>query len=162
MPLRMKKAWLAAAMAMLASLVPQAHAAGSHTVTVGAVVLSNHNCRFLTGNSTLDFGSIDPSSLANRTATVTIGYRCTGGGAVASWSITSNDGLHETGPGAPRMRHTLNAAEYLGYSLNVPANGNAPRNTNQAFTLIGTITPSQFAAAAAGAYADTVVLTLAP
>lgn len=157
----MKPLVLAATLA-LAAIAPGALAAGSHTVTVGAVVLSSHNCRFLTGNSTLDFGSIDPSGSTNRTATVNVGYRCTGGGAIAFWAVTSDDGLHESGPGAPRMRHTVNAAEYLAYSLNVPANGSAPRNTNQTLTITGTITPAQYAAAAAGSYADTVVLTIAP
>jgi spore coat protein U-like protein len=158
----MKKTILAA-LALAASLAQApALAAGSHTVTVGAVVTSNHTCRFSTANSTLAFGDIDPSSSTNATATVTIGYRCTGGGATAFWSITTDDGLHETGVNAPRMRHTVSAADYLPYTLNVPSGGSAPRNTNQTFTLTGTITPSQFGAARAGSYGDTVVLTLTP
>jgi spore coat protein U-like protein len=160
--MRMNHTTLAALALVLAFPSGTVLAAGSHTVTVGAVVTSNHNCRFNTATSTLAFGNIDPSSAVNATATVTIGYRCTGGGPTAFWSITSDDGLHETGVNAPRMRHTVNPAEFLPYTLNVPAAGSAPRNVNQTFTLNGTITPSQFAAARAGGYSDTVVLSITP
>ena len=139
-----------------------AHAAGSHTVTVGAVVLSTHNCKFIVPTSTLDFGNIDPSSTANVTATVNIQYRCNGGAPTAFWTVSSNDGLHATGIGAPRMRHAVTATEYLPYTLNAPVNGSAPRNTIQSFTLVGTITPAAFGTAIAGNYGDTVVLTIAP
>lgn len=158
----MRHGILAAAVLLLVSAAQVASGAGSVTVTVGAVVLSNHNCRFSTANSTLDFGAIDPSSTTNATASVVIGYRCSGGAPTAFWNITSDDGLYETGANAPRMRHLVNPSEHLPYSLNMPAAGSAPRNTNQTFTLTGTITPSQFATAIAGSFRDTVVLTIAP
>ena len=54
------------------------------------------------------------------------------------------------------------ATDYLAYSLNIPASATVPRNVDTVFTLVGTIQPSAFANARAGAYADTVVLTIAP
>lgn len=152
---------LAAALAA-AAITLTAQAAGPHTVNVGAVVLSNSNCRFSNGTSTLDFGAIDPSSSSNVTASVNIQYRCNGGAPVASWAISSNDGLYETGPNAPRMRHATTPTQFLAYTLNVPASGTAPRNTNMSFTLTGTIVPASFGTAIAGAYADSVVLSITP
>lgn len=145
------------------ALATSAAAAGSQGVTVSAVVLANSNCRFTTASpSALDFGTIDPSSSANATASVTIGYRCNGGSAIVTWGMSANNGLYPAGPGAQRMRHATNLAQYLPYSLNMPASGTVPRNTNQTMTLTGTVTPAAFQTAAAGSYADTVVLTIAP
>lgn len=145
------------------ALATSAAASGSQAVNISAVVLANSNCRFTTASpSALDFGAIDPSSAASATASVTIGYRCNGGSAIVTWGMTANDGLHPAGPGVQRMRHATDFAQYLPYSLNLPASGTAPRNTNQTLTLTGTVAPAAFQTAIAGSYADAVVLTIAP
>lgn len=152
---------LAAACVLAASTF--AAASGSQAVNIAAVVLGNSNCRFTTASpSALDFGTIDPSSAASATASVTLGYRCNGGSAIVAWNIDANDGLHPAGPGAQRMRHATTFTQYLPYSLSLPASGTAPRNTNQTMTLTGTVTPAAFQTAIAGSYADIIVLTITP
>lgn len=152
------------AVALLIALPVLAHAAsGSHSLAIGATIVSGGNCRFNdAGPTALNFGAVDPSSLANATASANIQYRCTGSSAMVTWAISSNDGLYETGPGAPRMRHTVDPTRFLPYTLNVPASATVPRNTNLNFTAVATIAVADFQNAVAGSYADTVVLTIAP
>lgn len=154
----------AAALAFLLPLIPARAATPTQGLAIGAVIVSAGNCRFDTaGPTALSFGAIDPSSLANATATANIPYRCSGGpNPNLTWSISSNDGLYETGAGAPRMRHTVNLTQYLPYSLNVPASATVPKNSNQVFVVTGTILPADFANAIAGTYTDSVVLTMLP
>ncbi len=159
----------AAALAVIGILLTahgaRVEAAGSHTLSIGATVVSAGNCRFDTpGPTALAFGGIDPSSVTAATVSANIPYRCNGGGAIPNitWAISSDDGLYETGAGANRMRHAVNLTQFLPYSLNTPASSTVPKNSNQVFTVIATIQPADFQNAIAGAYADTVVLTIAP
>ena len=140
-----------------------AWAAGGYGLAVGATVLSNSNCKFTSGaGSTLAFGSIDPSSGTNVTASVILVMKCAGGAASAAYAVTSNDGLSATGPGQPRLQHSVSPANFLAYTLNTPISGVTPKNTATNVTITGTITVANFQNAIAGNYADTVVLTLAP
>jgi spore coat protein U-like protein len=155
--------WRRLAASCALAVATSAVASGSQAVNIAAVVLGNSNCRFTTASpSALDFGTIDPSSAVSATASVTIGYRCNGGSAIVAWNIVANDGLYPAGAGAQRMRHAATLTQYLPYSLSLPANGTAPRNTNRTMTLTGTVTPAAFQTAIAGSYADTVVLTITP
>lgn len=156
------RALLATAAIAGALLAVSADAANTGTMTLSATVLSKNVCRFSSTATALNFGNIDPTSLAPVTVTLSLSYRCNGSDPVATWSVGSDDGLHETGPGQPRMQHTTNAAFYLPYSLSFPASGTAPRNVNQTMTVTGTIAPANFAAAIAGAYSDTLVLSILP
>lgn len=152
---------LLAAFALLVSA--QALAAGSHTIDVSAVVLSKNTCRFTTaGPTALAFPAIDPAQAGNSVASASTTFRCNGSSAVAVYSVTSDDGLNETGLGQPRMLHTTAAGNFLPYSLNLPANGSTPRNVVTTLTVTGTITPAQFANALPGSYTDTVVMTIQP
>ena len=138
-------------------------AAANINFTASAVVLSKNQCRFLSNNFTLDFGNLDPTSGAAVNASATVNFRCQGSDPVASYSINDDDGLHATGPNANRMQHTVNAAEYIPYSLSLsPTNGNAPKNVPQTLTVDGTINGPDYAAAQIGAYVDTVVISILP
>ncbi len=151
------------AMSLLACAVP-ALAAGTHTLSVGATVLSAGTCKFDTaGPTALAFGAVDPT-LGNASATATIGYRCTGGGASPNltWAVGSDDGIYETGPGLPRMRHATNLAQFIRYSLDIPLSGTVPKNTSQTLTVNGTILATDMENALPGNFADTVVLTMSP
>ncbi len=150
--------------AMLLAAAPALHAAGSYTVAASATILSKNNCTFSTTTGTLAFGTIDPSSGTNATATpLTLTFRCTGTGNPASYSITSNDGTHRLGAGRPQMvDNQASPTSWLAYTLNTPINGTTPHNTNTNVQIEGTITPAQFQGAAATSYTDTVVLTLSP
>lgn len=152
----------AAALGLLLS-AGAALAAGSHSIEVSATVLSKNACRFTNGGpSQLAFGSIDPSAATTVSQTAVTTFRCTGSDATATYSISSNDGLYASGPGQPRMRHATDPTRYLPYALNVPQSASVPRNTTQTLSIEGTLTPADYADAAAGAYTDSVVLTIEP
>ena len=157
---RLAARWLV--LAALGAAIP-CFGGSSMTLNVGATILSTSNCRFTTaGPTALPFGSIDPSSTANVTHDALIGFSCSGAPGTAVYSVTSDDGLYETAPGANRMRHATNTSLYLRYSLNTPISGAVPRNTDRTLTVTGTIAALDFQDAAAGDYADTVVLSIAP
>lgn len=138
-------------------------AAGSQSLEVSATVMSKNACRFTnSGPSQLAFGNVDPSAGTTLSLAVTTTFRCTGSDAVATYSISSDDGLHAAGPGQPRMRHATDPTQYLPYTLNVPQSASAPKNTTQTLSIEGTLTPADYADVPAGAYADTVVLTIEP
>lgn len=156
------RAWAAAAsLLLLPAALPAGAATG--TLTVGATILSASNCRFQAGSGTLlDFGAINPSSGSNATASVTLVIKCTGSAATATYNISAGNGLYNTGPAQRRMRHATTLTEFLPYSLNDPLSATIPKNVVTNVVLSGTITPAQFGNALAGAFADSVVLTLLP
>lgn len=140
-----------------------AGAASSHALAVTAAVLSKNTCRFqTTGPTAVAFGTINPAGTAPVTIGVTLQYRCNGADAVASWAVTSDDGLYESGAGQPRMRHATATTAFLPYTLTFPASGTVPRNVVRNMTVSATITPANVANALAGAYADSLVLTIQP
>jgi len=151
---------LPAAMLAMASL--PLGAATTQTMTISAVVLSKNVCKFNSTSSALNFGNINPTSASPVTASVTLSYRCNGSDPVATWSVSSDDGLYASGAGQPRMRHATLLTNFLPYTLTFPASGSAPRNTNLNMTVTGTILPASFSAAPAGAYSDTLILSILP
>lgn len=141
----------------------QATAGGTHNLSIGATVLSKNICRFTNaGPTALDFGAIDPSSVVNKTATASTTFNCTGSSPMASYSITSNDGLYSAAVNAPRMRHAFDLTKYLPYTIDMPQSGTVPKNTIQTMTVTGTVLVANFQNALAGAYNDTVLLTIVP
>lgn len=133
------------------------------SVSVSAVIPPASNCRFRTAAATLPFGLLDPGNPANVTVSATIGFRCNGGPRNVPFIITSDDGRYESGPGSPRMRNTVQTAEFLPYSLAWnPASGTIPRNQDQLLTITGTVLAASYGSAAVGAYSDTVILSILP
>lgn len=147
----------------LVAAIPSALAGGTHTLAVSATILSKNNCQFTNaGPTALGFGTIDPSSTSPVTATASMTFRCTGSNLIATYFVTSDDGLYATGAGAPRMRHGTVLTQYLPYTLDLPQTANVPRNVVTTLTITGTVAVADFANAMAGAYADTVVMTMTP
>jgi spore coat protein U-like protein len=146
----------------LASCLP-AKAGDAAGVPVSATVLSKSKCKFRGGKSkVLAFGAIDPASATPATASTGLVIRCNGSAKIASYALTLDDGLHGTGPGAPRMKHaSLNV--YLPYSVSLsPASGSVAKKVNVAITVNGSVAPADFQDAMIGDYADTLVITLSP
>jgi len=149
--------------ALLLAGLPNIAQAGSASLAVSAVVPSKSNCKFNAGATVLPFGTIDPSSVSNATATMTRTFQCNGAAPLAIFSISAGDGLHASGPGARRMQHTTIPTEFMAYALTLsPASATVPKGTDQTLTVTGTIQPFEFQNVRAGAYQDTVVITLAP
>lgn len=140
-----------------------AQAAGSSAMTVSAVVLSKSNCKFSGGAMILDFGTLNPASSANATASASIGFSCNGSAPMATFAISAGNGLHSSGPGARRMRHATVATEFIAYSISLsPTSATVPKGVAQTLTVAGTIAPGAFQNATVGTYSDTVVITLTP
>lgn len=142
-------------------------AAGTAPVGVSATVLSKNQCRFSVSNITLAFATaIDPSSSTVVTATAApagITIRCAGSSATATFSITHDSGLYETGANANRMRHASVLTEYLPYTLTIsPSSATVPKNTDFPIAISGNVAPADYQNAYSGSYADTVVLTISP
>lgn len=132
-------------------------------VSVSAALLSKSNCKFR-GSTTagLAFGNIDPSSNTPALAGSSLTIRCSGSPATATFALTTDSGLHAVTPGAKRMKHaSLN--EFLPYTLGLsPSTGTVAKGVDLGISINGGVAPADFQNAAAGSYADTVVVTLNP
>lgn len=154
----MKRLILTAMAMITAVMVSGAAMAATNTMTVSASVTGT--CRFSSPVSTLAFGALDPSSAADGAGSVNINFWCTRGTA---YSMTNDDGLYETGVNANRMRHAVNPAEFIPYSISYAAAGTGLGATTPiTLTVSGAILNADYINALEGAYSDTVVLTVAP
>ena len=138
-----------------------AHAAPDTAIDVSATVLSISNCRFRTTSAALAFGTLQPWNPVDVSVTAGLVIRCAGNAApLATYFISDDDGLHETGPNAHRMQ---NGGALLRYSFSyAPATATIPRNTNTPITVTGTVYGVDYQWAESGDYADTVTLTIVP
>ncbi len=144
-----------------ALLLPRPVAAA--TLSLSATVLSKNICRFVTTTATLPFGTLDPSNAVDITATATLTFRCQGSTPLATFLISDDDGLYETGANANRMVHAVDAAVFMAYNLSyTPTTATVPRLTNQTLTVTGTLPAAAYATAIVGSYSDTVVLSINP
>lgn len=136
--------------------------AGSRALAADtATVISKSNCKFSTTTAALAFGTLDPGNPVDVTRTATLTVRCGGSAANATYLITDDDGLHQSG--AERMQHALTSTEFLPYSFSyAPASATILKNADQTITVTGTVTGANYQNALAGSYSDTVTLTLAP
>jgi hypothetical protein len=146
-----------------AALLQAVHATDMSTVTVSATVVSKSNCKFRSATAALNFGSLDPSNPVNKSVNTSINFRCAGSAPIATFFISDDDGLYETGPNANRMRHTTINTEYIPYTFTLnPISGTVPKNSDQTLTISGTVNGTDYQNAATGTHSDTVVITLAP
>lgn len=149
----------------IAAVLPAgpATAGDGAVVSVSATVLSKSKCKFLTNTASIPFGSMDAALTSDRVVTASLTYRCQGSAPVAAFAFSTDDGLHEAGPGLPRMRHATVATEFLPYSLGLsPASGTINKGVVGTLTLTGTVRPANLANAISGLFSDTVTVTLVP
>ena len=143
-----------------------ARAAGSATLSVSATIPSKSICNFRTPTVNLNFGTLDPLTPVDVTATATATFRCMGSAPIVVYLVSEDYGLHETGPGGNRMRHATNPAAYLPYALSLsPQTGSFPREVapvDHTITITGLIRGVDYVSAVNGNYADTVTLTINP
>jgi len=159
-PLRVLAVALAV-LAFLAGTVPAAFG-DTGTLAVTATVLSKSQCKFDTSTSTLTFGALDPAVPADVNATTSVNYVCRGSAPIAAFLFTDDDGQNPSGPGFRRMRHAA-GPEFLPYGLAFsPASGTVPKNVHRTLTISGTIRWTDFRGLMAGAYTDSVVLSILP
>jgi spore coat protein U-like protein len=148
---------------MLVAFSHPADATDTSTVTVSATVVSKNQCKFNSATAALAFGNLDAANPTNKTVNTSITFRCMGSSPMATFFMSDDDGLYETGPNANRMRHTTIGTEYIPYLFSLsPPSGTVPKNTVQALTITGTVNGVDYENAATGTYSDTVVITLNP
>ncbi|MBI5237987.1 MAG: spore coat protein U domain-containing protein [Deltaproteobacteria bacterium] len=153
----MKRLILIAAAIITAVMVSStAMAVGTNTMTVTASVTGV--CKFSATTSTLAFGALDASVATAATATTGVNFWCTKG---TTYSVADDSGLYNSG--GPRMRHATVLTEFIPYSIVYGAAGTGSgKNTAITLTVDGTIANADYVDAQAGAYSDTVVLTVNP
>ena len=153
----------ALALAFLAGAAMPAAAAGTYALAASATILSKSSCKFSSSNGlVMSFGTIDPSSSVNATASVNLAIVCDGSASVGVYVISRDNGLHSGGTGGLRLRHVTNPTAFLPYSLNVPLPGSAPKGVTRIVAINSTITPANFGNAIAGSYSDVVTLNITP
>lgn len=138
-------------------------ASATHDLAVSATVTGN--CRFNAASGTTltlanSGGAIDPSLATDATGTANVLYRCTKG-TVAN--VSAGNGLYFSG-GSRRVR--LDASNEMPYSLsmsgcNATGTGHGA-GQNLTCAVSGTILAADHQNATAGAYTDTVVLSITP
>ncbi|MFL6579147.1 MAG: spore coat protein U domain-containing protein [Burkholderiales bacterium] len=141
-------------------------AGGTTPLTVNAKI--SGTCKVTTAPGTLDFGTIDPSSGVNATASTTLVMKCSNG--TTSTAATDNNGAFFSV--TKRMQHSVTTTSFLPYAIvyvndaGFAGAGFAAAAPSQTITINGTITPAQFAPAlittGAQLYADTVTITVNP
>ena len=138
-------------------------AADTDIVTVNAMVLSKSNCKFNSATAAIAFGNLDPANPIDKTVNTPITFRCAGSSPMATFFISDDDGLYETGPNSNRMRHTTVGTEYIPYTFTLnPTSGTVPKNSTQTLIISGTVKGVAYKEAAAGNYSDRVIITLEP
>ncbi len=138
-------------------------ASTTHQLNVSATV--HGSCKFSgPGPSTLTIANsgavIDPSLATDATGTVNIPFKCTKGTAS---SITSDNGLHASGT----TKRVASGAELMPYALAYTGDVQAGTGFSSGVAdltlgVTGTIVFADHQNAVAGAYTDTVVLTISP
>jgi spore coat protein U domain-containing protein, fimbrial subunit CupE1/2/3/6 len=139
-------------------------AAAPAVVSVSATILSQNQCKFANPSSqTLAFGTLDPLNAVDVTTQVQFSFSCNGKDNPATFSITDNDGLYETGPDRNRMQNLTTPSAFLPYTLVYsPTSGSVPKGSSQTLTVTGTVKGSDYQTAYVGDYSDTVTLTIQP
>lgn len=137
--------------------------AASSTVNVSAVIQSKSICKFKTKSAVLDFSGLDPVAAPDVTRQTILSFVCNGSAVQATYLITDDDGLNESGPNGNRMLHNSVSAVYLPYSLSLnPSSDTIPKGILQTLTVTGTVLGNDYRNALVGTYTDTVTLTITP
>jgi spore coat protein U-like protein len=143
---------------MLAMLLAMAGTSMAATVTgsvpVTAVILGT--CGINTAGASIDFGSLDPNLAPAVSATVVPPQvTCDAG---LNYTVSADDGLQPSGPGAPNMDDgAANQIAYtIGYDVNYVGTG-VPQNITN---LTGDILLGAYAGSPNGNYTDTIVFTV--
>lgn len=156
----MKSRILAAAL-MASGFSIAANAADTATLTVNANV--SGICKFQAATASVTLANsgvnIDPSIATSATGSTTLAYKCTKGQTPV---FANGQGLNWTGTSNAVKHATLTDVMAYTLTLTGAGTGNGFGPAAQNLTIAGTITQANFQNASAGAYSDTVVITMTP
>jgi hypothetical protein len=145
--------------ALLAATFAAPAAAGDNAVlTVSATV--SGTCKFTTGTFTMNFGTLDPSAVANQTQTTALSYKCTKGQAATSFSFDAD-------ATSPASVNITNGTDNIPVSLSwtAPAalgSGFGVGSAAITMNVTGDILGVDYASVSAGAYTKNVAVVVAP
>jgi spore coat protein U-like protein len=159
---KLKLATLGLISAGMLSIAPAFAASATNTLTVSATVTGN--CKFNLAASALTIANsganIDPSVGTDATGTTNVLYRCTSGTTAA---VTAANGTNASGT---QQRVKDAGTNYMNYALGLTGGAQAGlgfgAGGDRTLVVTGTIVQADFVNAPAGAYSDTVVLTITP
>lgn len=143
---------------LAAGLLPGAPALAADNANVDVSATVTAACKFTSGGS-VTF-TLDPTSSSAATGTGSAPqFWCTKG---TTYTVSDDSGLHESTAGAYRMKHAA-LTEYIPYTLSYTTTGTGTGKTVPiTLTLNSSVANGDFVNASAGAYADTVVLSVTP
>lgn len=144
-----------AAMAIFALAGAAFAATTTGTVAVSATVLNN--CAVSAGG-TIPFGNLDPitaPAVGPIAAAPAVSVTCTNG---LSYSITDDDGLNELVANNNRLFD--GGTGYIVYTTSYTAGPTVGSGVAQDITMTGSIGAGAYSTAPAGAYSDTITLTV--
>jgi spore coat protein U-like protein len=137
--------------------------AATGTITVAALVLSKNTCSISTSNLNLNVGALDPENSIDINVGSSIDFSCNGNAGSTTIAVADDNGMYETGIDLNRMRHLQVTTEFIPYSLTItPPSGPVPLGVGQSLGVTLFISGSDYRNAYAGAYEDTVVVTITP
>lgn len=153
---------IALAIAFLLPFAGSVIAATLGPITVGATILTKSNCRFSLKATTIPFGNLDPAVPVLVTASTTIDYRCLGAAGTAIFILSEDGGLNPLGV-QNQMEHLGIPGQFLPYTLTlVYTPPPIPKNTWFTLTINGSVSGADYQTVPAGAYEDTVVISIIP
>ena len=135
--------------------------AATAAVNVSATVLSINQCKFNTGESTLDLGVLDPESPIDRTLTTSMVFRCAGSDASTAFAI--NDDSDTVLPSDRKMKHSTVPDASIPYEVSfnkIP--GEAQRNVEQTVMVSVRIKGKDYRDVYSGGYSDVVYISISP
>ena len=134
--------------AMITLLVTgNALSADTASIDVTAEVLGT--CSFNTTSYTMDFGSIDPTSTGDITATVSLDFTCTNG---TDWDLDDESGPQTMSDGTNDLAYSIDA-----YNLSGTGSG-----ASQVVDVTGRIADTDYGTAVASTYSDTLTINILP
>ena len=134
-----------------------AFAADTNTVTVSANIVGT--CKFNTATTILAFGGLDQTQTTDVPATALTTFWCTKN---TNYTISDDDGLHESGINLNNMENDGTSGEFIKYSFSYsPTSGAGGGKTSPTtLNMNGLINNADYVDAAAGTYHDTIVITI--
>ena len=137
-----------------------APAVAGDTATLAVTATISGTCKFTTGTFNMDFGTLDPSAVADQSQTTGISYKCTKNTAATSVSLDAD----ATSPASVNITNgTDNIPVNLSWTL--PAtqgSGFGVGSTAITMNVTGDILGTSYANASAGVYTRNVAVVVAP
>lgn len=121
------------------------------------ILLGKGTCSFKSVTPALFDPALDPFSAPDRTAEATITVNCKGLGNKTGTVVVQRQASSPL-----YLRHTLNPADTIAYSLNLPRSEPITNNSDLDITVTATIIGSAYRNAPSGIYSDTVGIEVLP